>query len=668
MRIRFVRRLLLILLISLSGPVWGQAPAPGPHPQPLSIRERGVRLLADLAPGSANSSSYPRRAVEVDGALYFVATHPLTGREVWRWDGGGTPARPLEACPGRCSSDPRILRPFGEKLVFVASGAGDAGRTALWITGGDRPRWLHDVGAWDDGSRLAVTSSSVYFTVRDKDGGSRLMSSDGTVGGTGPAAGTESWRGVRSLTGVGDRLFAVAEVAGGIELWTIADHGSSAFLMTVSDRSRPGWTEPFPQHDGTIWFNVAESRCALWSSDGTAGGTRLLTRTLQARGSEGCGGALASAVFLDDGVLIFMPWRTTSALVKNLWRSDGTDDGTFPLGWTHGDMDVAAAGDRAFFGVGGIDTNWISVTDGTALGTHASTNGDLQYDPGHPIAFQDGIVFTAYNQETGRAVWRTDGTLAGTRLVADVDPEIRPSLLERVGVFPELFSAPFAAFGGRLVFPAFERTHGEELWVTDGTAEGTVLAADVNPGVASSEPREITPVEGVAEETALLRAAGRIWRTTGDAVVPMTGIANPADQLFGLTPAGGKVFAENDAGELWSLAPQDGTARLVAGFDCPPTGGAELNGRLLFIALEDLNRHVLYASDGTVQVADLPELVQLSGPPALPLPDPCPPMPSVRLGGRLYVLAPHHLLTTDGTTCSLRKARSSTSSTRAMSS
>ncbi|MCA1693094.1 MAG: hypothetical protein LC733_13210 [Actinobacteria bacterium] len=43
-----------------------------------------------------------------------------------------------------------------------------------------------------------------------------------------------------------------------------------------------------------------------------------------------------------------------------------------------------------------------------------------------------------------------------------------------------------ASAGGDLCFRATEAATGEEVWRSDGTAAGTVLVADINPGALSS--------------------------------------------------------------------------------------------------------------------------------------------------------------------------------------
>ena len=81
-------------------------------------------------------------------------------------------------------------------------------------------------------------------------------------------------------------------------------------------------------------------------------------------------------------------------------------------------------------------------------------------------------------------LWRTDGTLAGTRTVTSFN-----SLSGVTNV---------CVVNGRLVFVATDPATGTELFVSDGTSAGTRLLADLRAGPSSSYPRELTPVEGGA--------------------------------------------------------------------------------------------------------------------------------------------------------------------------
>ena len=49
--------------------------------------------------------------------------------------------------------------------------------------------------------------------------------------------------------------------------------------------------------------------------------------------------------------------------------------------------------------------------------------------------------------------------------------------------------------GGTLFFSANDAT-GRELWKSDGTSAGTTQLKDINSGVANSDPKELTDVNG----------------------------------------------------------------------------------------------------------------------------------------------------------------------------
>lgn len=57
----------------------------------------------------------------------------------------------------------------------------------------------------------------------------------------------------------------------------------------------------------------------------------------------------------------------------------------------------------------------------------------------------------------------------------------------------ETFPDDFVAMDDKSFFTATNE-FGRELWVTDGTTEGTEMVADLQPGERSSNPRAFTPV------------------------------------------------------------------------------------------------------------------------------------------------------------------------------
>src|SRR5262249_56684002 len=96
------------------------------------------------------------------------------------------------------------------------------------------------------------------------------------------------------------------------------------------------------------------------------------------------------------------------------------------------------------------------------------------------------LFFTAASPGLGTELWKSDGTAEGTVLVKDINPgsaSSTPLLLTNVGE--------------TLFFRASEAATGGELWKSDGTAEGTVLVKDINRGSEGSFPRGLTEGGGM---------------------------------------------------------------------------------------------------------------------------------------------------------------------------
>ncbi|WP_323216879.1 ELWxxDGT repeat protein, partial [Pseudanabaena sp. CCNP1317] len=76
-------------------------------------------LVKDINPGSASSSA--SNFTDIGGTLYFTATDPTNGVELWKSDGtaGGT-TLVKDINPGNGSSSPNSFTNFGGTLFFSA--------------------------------------------------------------------------------------------------------------------------------------------------------------------------------------------------------------------------------------------------------------------------------------------------------------------------------------------------------------------------------------------------------------------------------------------------------------------------------------------------------------------------------------------------------------------
>ena len=81
-------------------------------------------------------------------------------------------------------------------------------------------------------------------------------------------------------------------------------------------------------------------------------------------------------------------------------------------------------------------------------------------------------------------LWVSDGTTAGTVVVKDFNPAGYP-------VHSDAYT-----FDNRLFFSLDDGINGKELWFSDGTTAGTQMVADINPGAAPSNATALGHVGG----------------------------------------------------------------------------------------------------------------------------------------------------------------------------
>ena len=87
--------------------------------------------------------------------------------------------------------------------------------------------------------------------------------------------------------------------------------------------------------------------------------------------------------------------------------------------------------------------------------------------------------------------WVSNGTAQGTTMIEDINPGSG----DGVSSYGASYQKPLV-YEGILYFAANDGTHGDELWQTDGTAANTKLVANINPGSGSSDPQPYTILNG----------------------------------------------------------------------------------------------------------------------------------------------------------------------------
>ncbi|MFW5844774.1 MAG: hypothetical protein ACOCXJ_00950, partial [Planctomycetota bacterium] len=207
-------------------------------------------------------------------------------------------------------------------------------------------------------------------------------------------------------------------------------------------------------------------------------------------------GGVGEAVTLGD-VLIFV--NPTAEHGSELWRSDGTVEGTRllvdinPGSGSASPARLSRIGDEVWFAASdGEHGREVWITNGSAAGTRMLldiADGSADSEPADFTAVGQRVFFSAETAATGRELWVSDGMASGTRLVKDIGPDTTSSIAgpeTYSGIFASSINgSKFAALGDRLVFAADDGVHGRELWLSNGTSEGTQLITDIASGSAS---------------------------------------------------------------------------------------------------------------------------------------------------------------------------------------
>ncbi|MBS1778573.1 MAG: T9SS type A sorting domain-containing protein [Bacteroidetes bacterium] len=212
------------------------------------------------------------------------------------------------------------------------------------------------------------------------------------------------------------------------------------------------------------------------------------------------------------------------------------------------------------------------------------------------------ILFVAYTKEFGTELWTSDGTLAGTHMIKDIGPGALGGQIGKPVLLNHIY-----------YFAANDTVHGFELWRTDGTATGTYMVKDISPGREHSMPNYIVVCNNKLYFSATTPATGtELWTSDGTAagthlVVDATpGVATTG--VINLFSCNGKVYfvgSDNTNGnEPWV---SDGTAagtHIVKDINPGIYSGimndpTEFNGKMFFISNTNSTDVDIYYTDGT---------------------------------------------------------------------
>jgi ELWxxDGT repeat protein len=569
---------------------------------------------------------------------YFVVLGPTQGAQIWSTDGtaaGTTLVADLGTAPGG-GRIPVLFGAFGSRLVFSADDVN--GHQQMFATNGANPgvQVLTHLASTEFGvtGALLTAGNKLYFVTYGPDGlagnyTGTIWVSDGTTAGThqvtnpygsNNTVGYDAVHYPQSLTLVGTQVLYTSS---GL-LWGI-DTSTDTIAAVSTAGGMAGFGPPsvsaglLIDMGGYVAFlgggAGAFASAQLWRSDGTAAGTFSVAPATSQQyplfqrvgnhvlfyGTDAQNNVQVMSSDVTAGNVVQLTTGTQPSNVsftRAIYHATiagfayfSLSDGPQTTTWSVWRTDGTVAGTRRLGGIPPIDQSEPGLTrvagDSTAIyiETYAG-NPDVraslyEYDAGSDTAralttafyssLTDGFLagggalyFATNDPVKGDEPWISNGTAAGTHLIANLNPEISDS-----GSSPE----SFVALNGKLVFAADDGVHGRELWTSDGTNAGTVLFSDVNPGAASSDPSHLF-VSNSALYFFATDANGKqnFMRLAANTVPPQTLTSNltpPPPAQFGIvtcqqdTPAvlnGLVYFAANDGTSGTELWSTDGTA------------------------------------------------------------------------------------------------------------
>ncbi|MFM1926791.1 MAG: hypothetical protein RLZ06_367, partial [Actinomycetota bacterium] len=587
----------------------------------------------------ATGSSTMAQSVSLNGIVYFVGNGPTTGPELYSTD--GTTA--------------------GTNLVKDMQ-PGSAGTTQY----------------------LTVSNGKLYYSSSTASNGTELIVSDGTGGGTMMIKdiypGTPN--GVPSLItqGPNGKTFFVARdgttslspastnIDNGVELW-ITD-GTTAGTQKVKDVNTYSYYYPtgnswnnsdsgignLTSCNGLLFFTATDNSYSssvswneLWVSDGTEAGTRMvkdinttgtytLPYTIYSRatgvtvnsGTAVSTGSNPQNLTCVNNTLFFSADDGTGG-GQQLWKSDGTDvnttkvrgtaDGSYPTSISN----LISYNNKLYFSANTLSYGpsllnygvelWVS--DGTVAGTSMLKDinaNTVSSSPTNMTVFNGQLYFTAIDYR-GSELWKTDGSTVGTLIVKDIN-------LTSSGAS----STPSYLYGwnGKLYFSADDGSIGRELYSTTGTGVTTVLVKDIFPGISDmldvSNNSTNRPFFAGTTSNLIFAANSPIygqemWKSDGTTAGTMLlqdlntnpGSANAHDGVA----FNGKIYFSAASAyfgqELWSTDLTTGNTAMVidiypgaaSGLDSASNTFTIFNGRLYFSARNSTTGWELWSTDGT---------------------------------------------------------------------
>ena len=360
--------------------------------------------------------------VKTSSAIYFAATSHATNQiEIWSTDGSSV----TQATATGCTSIDD-LHVAGGLVFMVCKRAGSIEVLELDETQPDGTRLIQSHTGAASVTELSNAGGVLYWVLD----GEQLWGYDRSAPSVGIAATYGFGANINDLTRLGARMVFFADSGDGPE-----PHVAEGFAASQLRDVFPGpqgsiFLAALVSHDGWVYFMANDGLLGfeLWRTDGTMAGTALFADIEPGSASSFPAALLSSPLGLFFSANGFGLWATDGAAVTrvdNLQRSSSD-----PSEMLHDP--IASRLFMLIFSEGFGTEPWVS--DGTEAGSfrlrdiQVGESGSLNDElfatlPDPSGAAQDSLlVFAANDGIAGRQLWRSDGTSAGTEVLAIVNP------------------------------------------------------------------------------------------------------------------------------------------------------------------------------------------------------------------------------------------------------
>ncbi len=215
------------------------------------------------------------------------------------------------------------------------------------------------------------------------------------------------------------------------------------------------------------------------------------------------------------------------------------------------------------------------------------------------IQLGNKVLYLGDDSIHGEELWVTDGTAAGTQMLLDINPD------------GSSHPRSFAKLGDRVFFRAGHPDYGYEMWESDGTTAGTKLFQDSVPGAGSSYPDLVSSWGDLLFYRVWDPALGNELGISdgspeGTTVIDLNLGGSSSSPYSFVTVANGVFFRAYTSSTGWELWFSDGTPAGTQMLKDINPGGDGAGGwmtafedKLLFNAYTPESGDELWISDGT---------------------------------------------------------------------